>query len=61
MWRHMTAPLPSIVIVRRKKDAAFSRANAFHGLLAGTLTGCSDKLHVIGEEMYETPCVPSGT
>jgi hypothetical protein len=33
MWRHMTAPLPSIIIVKRKKkDAALSRANAFHGL-----------------------------
>jgi hypothetical protein len=44
MWRHMTAPLPSIIIVKRKKkDAALSRADAFRGLLAGTPTSCSDE------------------
>ena len=49
MWRHMTALLPSINIVKRKKkDAALFRAEAFRRLLAGTPTSCSDEhgLHV---------------
>jgi len=57
----MTAPLPPIIIVKKKKDAALSRANAFHGLLAGTPTGCFNELHVIEEEIHNPTTWPSDT
>jgi hypothetical protein len=44
----------------KKRDAALSRANAFHGLLAGTPTEGSDELHVIGKEMHNPPFVAFG-
>jgi hypothetical protein len=38
MKRHMTATLPSIIVKKKKKDAASSRADALRNFLADNFT-----------------------